>query len=157
MRKLTLLLAALTGPLIVGCGAPTAPTGKSSPTTPAHQHPTKGPHGGLLVEWGAEEYDLEVTADKTTGEVTVYVFGEYEEAHEWKAKAIDAKILTLVLKSAEPPATVTLEAKPAKDDPAGKASVFAGKHDAFKADKKLAGTVSGKVGDKPYTGDFKQK
>lgn len=156
MRKLTLLLAALTGPLFVGCGSPTAPTTTASKPA-AHQHPTKGPHGGLLVEWGAEEYDLEVVADKATGEVTVYVFGEYEEAHEWKAKAIDAKTLTLVLKSAEPPATVPLEAKPAKDDPAGKASVFAGKHDAVKADKKLVGTVSGKIGDKPYTGDFKQK
>lgn len=157
MRTLTLLLAAVTGPLIVGCGAPTAPTGKSSPTTPAHQHPTKGPHGGPLVEWGDEDYHLEVVADKATGEVTVYVFGDHDALHDWKAAAIDAKTLTLTVKSAEPPATVTLEAKPAKGDPAGKASVFVGKHDALKADKKLAGTVSGLVGGKPYSESFKQK
>jgi hypothetical protein len=156
MRKFTLLLAALAGPLVVGCGAPPAPSG-TAPTPPKHQHPTKGPHGGPLVEWGDEDYHLEVVADKAAGEVTVYVFGDHDALPGWQAAAIDAKTLTLTVKSAEPVATVTLEAKPAKDDPAGKASVFAGKHDAFKADKKLAGTLSGKSGDKPYSGDFKQK
>ncbi len=157
MRKLTLLLAAFVGPLIVGCGTPTAPSGSTAPTTPPHQHPTKGPHGGPLVEWGDEEYHLEVAADKAAGEVTVYVFGGHDALPDWKAAAIDAKTLTLVLKSADPPATITLEAKPAKDDPAGTSSVFVGKHDAFKADKKLAGTVSGLVSGKPYSEDFKQK
>lgn len=156
MRKLTLLLAALTGPLIVGCGSPTAPSGSAAKPS-AHQHPTKGPHGGPLVEWGDEDYHLEVAADKTTGEVAVYVFGDHDALPAWKAAAIDAKTLTLTVKSAEPPATVILESKPAKDDPAGKASVFAGQHDAVKADRKLVGTLSGKIGDKPYTGDFKQR
>lgn len=116
-----------------------------------------GPHKGPVVEWGEEEYHLEVVADAKTGEVTVYVYGNHDDLHKAKAKAIDTKTLTLSLKTTDPATTVKLEAKPAKDDPQGKSSVFVGKNDAFKTDKKLVGTISGKVGTKPYTGDFKQK
>lgn len=116
-----------------------------------------GPHKGPVAEWGEEEYHLEVVADTKTGEVTVYVYGDHNELHKGKAAAIDSKSLKLALKTTEPATTVTLEPKPAKDDPAGRASVFTGKHDAFKTDKKLAGTISGKIGTKPYSGDFKAK
>lgn len=116
-----------------------------------------GPHKGPVVEWGDEEYHLEVVADAKTGEVTVYVFGNHDDLHKGKAKAIDAKTLTLSLKTTDPATTVKLEAKPTKDDPQGKASVFVAKNDAFKTDKKLVGTISGKLGTKPYSGDFKQK
>lgn len=63
----------------------------------------------------------------------------------------------LSLKTTEPATTLKLVAKPAKDDPEGKSSVFVGKSDAFKSEKKLVGVISGKVGTKPYTGEFKQK
>ncbi len=115
-----------------------------------------GPHKGPVVEWGEEEYHLEVVADAKTGDVTVYVYGNHDDLGKGKAKAIEAKMLTLSLKTPEAK-TVKLEAKPAKGDGEGKASVFVGKSDAFKTDKKLAGSVSGKVGTKPYTGEFKQK
>lgn len=116
-----------------------------------------GPHKGPIAEWGDEEYHLEVVADVKTGEVTVYVYGNHDELDKGTTKAIDAKTLTLSLKTTDPATTVKLEAKPAKGDPEGKSSVFVAKSDAFKTDKKLAGSVSGKVGNKPYTGDFKQK
>lgn len=116
-----------------------------------------GPHKGPVAEWGEEEYHLEVVADAKTGEVTVYVFGNHSDLHKGKAKAIEAKALTLSLKTTEPATTVKLEAKPAKEDPTGKSSVFVAKNDAFKTDKKLAGSISGKLGTKPYSGDFKQK
>lgn len=116
-----------------------------------------GPHKGPVAEWGDEEYHLEVVADAKTGDVTVYVYGNHDDLHKGKAKAIDAKTLTLSLKTTDPATTVKLEAKPAKDDPQSKSSVFVAKNDAFKTDKKLVGTISGKVGTKPYSGDFKQK
>ena len=116
-----------------------------------------GPHKGPVAEWGAEEYHLEVVADAKTGEVTVYVYGNDDDLHKGTAKPIDAKTLTLSLKTTEPATTVKFEAKPVKGDPDGKASVFVAKSDAFKTDKKLVGSISGKVGGKPYTGDFKQK
>lgn len=122
-----------------------------------HAEEGVGPHKGPIAEWGEEEYHLEVVADAKTGEVTVYIYGSHEDLHKEKAKAIDAKTLTLSLKSTDPATTVKLEAKPAKGDPEGKSSVFTAKNDAFKSDKKLVGTISGKLGTKPYSGDFKQK
>ncbi len=117
-----------------------------------------GPHKGPVAEWGEEEYHLEVVADAKTGEVVVYVYsGDHEELKKGKTKPIDAKTINLSLKTTEPATTLKLEAKPSKDDPEGKSSVFVGKHDAFKSEKKLVGVVSGKVGTKPYTGEFKQK
>lgn len=116
-----------------------------------------GPHKGPVAEWGEEEYHLEVVADAKTGEVTVYVYGDHKALHKGTAAAIDAKTLTLSLKSSDPAVTVKLEAKPAKDDPKGKSSVFVGKNDAFKSEKKISGTIAGKLGTKPYSGDFKAK
>lgn len=116
-----------------------------------------GPHKGAVAEWGEEEYHLEVVADAKTGEVTVYVYGNHDDLNKGTAKAIEAKTLTLSLKSTDPATTVKLEAKPAKGDPEGKASVFVAINDAFKSDKKLSGTISGKLGNKPYSGNFKQK
>lgn len=116
-----------------------------------------GPHKGPVAEWGEEEYHVEIVADAKTGEVAVYIYGDHEDLTKAKSKAIDAKTITLSLKTTEPATTLKLEAKPAKGDPEGKSSVFVGKHDALKSDKKLVGVVSGKVGTKPYTGEFKQK
>lgn len=112
-----------------------------------------GPHKGPVAVWGDEEYHLEVVADAKAGTVTVFVFGGHDDLHDGKAKPIAAKTLTLSL--ATTPATVVkLDAAPAKGDPAGTSSVFVGKHEAFSMDAKLVGSVSGKAGTKPYTGDF---
>ena len=115
-----------------------------------------GPHKGTIVEWGEEEYHLELVTDMKAGTVTLYVYGGEEDLKKGTAKPIDAKTLTLSLKT-KPTLTLKLEAKPTKDDPAGKCSVFVVKHEVFGTGMKLEGTVSGKVGTKPYSGDFKQK
>ena len=109
-----------------------------------------GPHKGPVAEWGEEEYHLDVVADAKTGDVVVYVYGGHDDLAKGKAKAIDAKTLTLSLKTTNPATTVKLEAKAAAGDPEGKASTFVAKNDAFKTDKKLVGTISGKLGAKPY-------
>jgi hypothetical protein len=116
-----------------------------------------GPHKGPVAVWGDEEYHLEVVPNKEDGSVTVYVYGDHEALHQKKRRPLakDTKI-TLTLKTT-PAATLKLEASPEKDDPAGQSSKFTAKHDVFKKDLKLAGTISGKVGTKPYTGDFSQK
>ena len=116
-----------------------------------------GPNKGPVAEWGEEEYHLEILPDAKTGAVTVYVYGNHDDLHKGKKKAIDAKGLTLVLKSTDPNTTVKLEPAPEKDDPKGASTKFTGKSDAFKKEMKISGTVSGKVGTKPYSGDFKQK
>jgi hypothetical protein len=132
-----------------------AAAGLFAATVFADEHEV-GPHKGPVAEWGEEEYHLEFVPDAKTGGVTVYVYGNHDDLHKGKAKPIDAKSLILTVKTT-PAVTVKLEPKPAKDDPAGKSSVFVATHDVFKKDAKWAGTISGKVGTKPYTGDFKQK
>ncbi len=115
-----------------------------------------GPHKGIVVEWGDEEYHPEIVVDKKAGTVTVYMYGTHKDLHNSKLKAIDSKSLTLVLKTT-PATTIKLEPAPEKDDPKGSSTKFTGKNDVFTKDVKWEGTISGKVGAKPYSGDFKQK
>lgn len=116
----------------------------------------EGPHKGIVVEWGEEEYHPEIVVDAKTGTVTVYVYGGEDDLKKAKFKPIDAKTLTLSLKG-EPATTLKLEAAPETGDPKGSSSKFVGKSDVLKKETKWAGTLSGKVGTKPYTGDFKAK
>lgn len=115
-----------------------------------------GPHKGPVVEWGEEEYHLEVVPDAKAGTVTVYVYGNHKEFEAAKQKAIDAKALVLTVKG-DKAVTVTLTPKPERGEAAGMSSVFVGKNDVFTKGGKLEGSVSGKVGTKPYSGEFKQK
>ncbi|MBN9122256.1 MAG: hypothetical protein J0I06_24470 [Planctomycetes bacterium] len=114
-----------------------------------------GPNKMPVAEWGDEEYHLEVIPDAKAGTVTVFVYGNHDDLHKAKRKPIDAKNLTVAFKN--PAVTVKLEPAAEKDDPKGKASKFVGKGDGLDKLGKLEGTVSGKIGTKPYTGDFKQK
>jgi hypothetical protein len=115
-----------------------------------------GPHKGAVVEWGEEEYHLEVVTVPKAGTVTVYVYGNDDDLKAGKTKPIAVKNLVMTVKAAKA-VTLKLDASPQKGDPEGTASAFTGKHAVFATDAKLAGTVSGKVGSKPYAGDFKQK
>ena len=115
-----------------------------------------GPHKGAVVEWGDEEYHVEVVTDSKTGDVTVYVYGNHDDFHKKKLKAIDTKSLTLTIKG-DKPVAIKLEPKPQKDDAKGFSTMFVGQDKAVKTDKKLTGSLSAKIGTKPYTGDFKQK
>jgi hypothetical protein len=125
-------------------------------TTQAARADHEGPHKGIVVEWGDEEYHPEIVVDQKTGSVTVYVYGNHDDLHKKKLKAIDSKSLTLVLKTT-PATTVKLDPAPEKDDPKGLSTKFVGKHDVFTKGGKIEGTISGKVGTKPYSGEVKQK
>lgn len=147
----TLLLA--TGlALLTGCGPVGTPTSPPKDEPPAHNHPTTGPAGGAIIEWGEEEYHLEFLADHATGEATVYVLDETAK----KVTTVTAKTLTLSL-TATPPVTITLDAKPQDGDAAGTSSRFVGKNDALKKEGLFSGSVSGEVDGKNYTGEFKEK
>jgi hypothetical protein len=116
----------------------------------------KGPKGGPAAEWGNEDYHVEVVVDAKAGVVTAYVYGNDDDLAKGKRKPIDSKVVTVSFKTS-PPVTVKLEPAPEKEDPAGKSSRFVGKSASLPAPGQLVGTVSGKVGTKPYTGDFKEK
>ncbi|MBN9518716.1 hypothetical protein J0H58_09385 [bacterium] len=114
-----------------------------------------GPHKMPVAEWGDEEYHVEVIPDAKAGTVTLVVYGNHDDLHKAKRKAIDAKRVSVAFKS--PALTVKAAPAPEKDDPAGKASRFVGKAEGLEKLVKIEGTVSGKVGSKVYSGDFKQK
>ncbi len=149
-----LLATALT--LVVGCGGGTTatrPTTSNEQGPPTHNHPTVGPHGGPLVEWGEEELHLEVLIDRTAGTATLYVLAEDAKT----AVPIATKALTLSLPGT-PPTDVTLAADPQEGDAKDNgASRFVGKHDAFRNPGRLSGSVSGEKDGKKYTGKFRER
>ncbi len=112
----------------------------------------KGPHGGIVVEWGEEELHPEIVVDHIGGKVMVFVYGDHSDLHKKKRKAIEAKSITLQLKDSSP---LTLTATPEKGDPKGASSKFIATSEILKKTGKLEGTLSGKVGAKQYSGDFK--
>lgn len=120
--------------------------------TMAFAHDT-GPHKGPAAEWGEEEYHVEVVADKA-GSVTVYIYGDHSQFDKGILKPIPKNTkVTLTLKT-EPATVIKLEASPEKSDPEGTSSKFTAKHEVFKKDQKWKGSVSAKIGNKPYSGDF---
>jgi hypothetical protein len=115
-------------------------------------HPEVGPHKGALAEWGEEEYHVEITFNHKEKQVIVYML----DGSAKKAKPIESKEIVLTLKQ-KPAVTVKLKAAPDKGDPTGFSSRFFATHEAFAKHQDFEGTVSGKVGTKPYSGDFKAK
>lgn len=149
MRTIFGLALACAFGLAAGCGP--KPTVGSQPKA-EHDHPEVGPHKGAIAEWGDHDYILEFIPDHDTKEATVYVLnGQAKDL-----KPIPSKTLTLSLKQS-PPVTFTLEAKPQEGDPAGQSSRFVGKHDALAEKKEFAGTISGEVAGKKYSGNFKEE
>ncbi len=108
------------------------------------------PHGGVLVEWGAEEFHVEFIVDKAKGEAVGYVLGPDAKT----ATPIKADKLTLTIN--EPKLTLDMLPEPQTGETGGKASKFVAKNDAFAKDAKFGGGISGAVDGKPYDGDFKQ-
>jgi hypothetical protein len=155
MRCTTWLGGVALAVLMTGCESKPSTTGKTAASGKAvaekADHPDHGPHGGAIIEWGDEEYHLEFTVDRKAKQATVYVL----DGNIRKPKPIAAQQLTLTLK--QPVITVTLEASPQEGDPAGSASRFVGKNEAFGQEQPFAGTVSGEAGGKPYAGDFAEK
>ncbi|WP_373653611.1 MULTISPECIES: hypothetical protein [unclassified Schlesneria] len=124
---------------------------KKAPPLPDHDHGhgAKGPHGGGLVELGAEEYHAEILVDHDTESVVVYVLGKDAKTDEFVA----AQDVTIALEGKEP---LTLKAAPKPDSPEGKTSKFALEdHDLVHALMDagfLHGDLRITIGDKPYIG-----
>jgi hypothetical protein len=137
-----LLLAAL---CLAGCGPRQTPGAKK-----VHVHPEKGPHDGVIAEWGEEEYHPEFTVDHDKKQVTVYIL----DGEVAKPKAIPAESITVTITNLTPPLTLQLKAEPMADDPKGHSSRFVATDEKLGKVMDFKGTISGKVGDKPYSGEF---
>ncbi|MCI0705303.1 MAG: hypothetical protein L0241_29945 [Planctomycetia bacterium] len=148
MRTLIgLLLACVVGGLVVGCNPKGG--GGGGQGKDGHDH-GPGPHNGVIVELGDEDYHLEFVTDQGTKEAIVYILDEEAK----NAKPITTKQLTLSLKE-QPPVTITLDAKPQEGDPAGTSSRFVGKHDVLGTKKEFEGTIGLEIEGKKYSGEFK--
>ncbi|HEV3203594.1 MAG TPA: hypothetical protein VGY77_04390 [Gemmataceae bacterium] len=131
--------------LVTGCGE----GGRRKGRRRAHAHPTSGPHDGILLEWGDEEYHVELTIDNAKKEATVYILDDTAK----KAEPIEAETITLIVTSEKPPVEIQLKPDPQEDDPKGKASRFTGSH-AVLGNEDLKGAISGKVAGKAYKDEF---
>jgi hypothetical protein len=148
------LSAVLVGPVFVvtgGCG----PTVDKKEGT-AGGHPTKGPHGGGLIELGNEEYHAEMIHDDAAGTVTFYVL----DGSATKQVPIDATEVVVNLKHDGKPEQFKIPAASDTTDPAGKSSRFVSK------DKELAEDLDAKnndaelvltIGTKQFRGKLKHE
>ena len=130
-----------------------APAPSPSPGTPKasgeHAHGS-GPHGGTVTDWGGGAYHLEFTVDHPKKQATVYVLGSDEKS----PAPIKASKIRLVIN--DPATDIELDAQPLEGEPPGTSSRFVGVHDNIGIVQEFAGTLSGEVDGKPYSGDFKE-
>lgn len=110
-------LAALAACVALGC-APAAKDGPAAGT--ADVHPAHGPHGGDLIELGAEEYHAELVHDEKSGAITIYLLDELAA----KPVAIEATEIVININHDGTPEQHKLAAAPQSEDPMGKSSRF---------------------------------
>lgn len=153
------IVAALSCSVImgVGCGGGNSDYKKSSELKKApavHEHHdhghAKGPHGGSLVELGAEEYHAEVVLDHDAHALRVFILGKDAKT----ATPTTAKEVTLTPEGKD---ALTLKAAPQDGDGDGKASKFEliddeVVHTLLDA-KFLHAKLKVTIADKPFTGD----
>lgn len=157
MRRFSLVAMLMMGLLggAVGCGGGASDYKKADDLKKApalhdeHGHGEKGPHGGSLVELGADEFHAEVVLDHDAHTLRVFVLGK-------DAKTAVPTAATEITVAAEGKGAVTLKAAPQEADGEGKASRFELideklVHDILDA-KFLHGEVRITIGDKPYSG-----
>jgi len=151
-------LAAVVG--TVGCGdSATPPTNAASHADhdhatdrhEEHAHPAEGPHHGVLVELGAEEFHAEVVHDDDAGAVTVYLLDSTAK----EAAFSEATEISINLKNGDKPEQYTLTAKTTEGQASGKNSEYslASKEllDALH-DKSTTAKLSLTINGKPYAG-----
>ncbi len=112
---------------IAGCGDSTPKTETSSQAGhdehghEEHAHPTEGPHHGVLVELGAEEFHAEVVHDDDGGTLTVYLLDSAAK----EAAVSEASEIVINLKHGDKPEQYTLPAKSTPGQAAGQYSEYA--------------------------------
>lgn len=113
----------------------------------AHGHVEVGPHKGMLIELGEEEYHAELLVDENTHTVSIFLLDGAGKNNF----AIPAKEITVTLKHDGKPESFKLKAKPQKSDSVGMSSMFTLKDEEFVddlhhkgSDPRLMLTINGK-------------
>lgn len=138
-----------------GCGtAPKESSGEHSHED-EHAHAEEGPHGGHIIELGAEEHHAELTHDEASHKVGVYLLG----ADAKTAAPIAAESVTINVSEDGQPSQYVLPAVKQPGDAEGQSSYFeiiseplcivvCGESEA----KNTQARLSLKIGEKPYVG-----
>ena len=139
-------------------GSPSAMTGSQTIDVPPpatvdiHSHPIEGPHHGMLIELGKEEYHAELVHDDKS--VTIYIL----DSGAKESVPIDAQELVINLVHDSKPEQFKLAANPDAGDPSGKSSRFA-LQDAELIEElehdHAAAKLSVLIGGKSYRGEIK--
>ena len=124
----TLTWLAFGSPVLTPCAAQTEQPAASKPgvSKPAtkkghgHEHPTKGPHGGPLIELGKEKYHAELIHNEKTQAITIYLLDHSAK----KLIATPAKSIKINLKHEGKGMQFALKPSPQKGDKSGQASCF---------------------------------
>ena len=127
--------------------------GSTSNEAGGHAHPHNGPHDGALAEWGEEQFHAEFTVDHGKKQATIYILdGTAKSAPKLNANEISNVELTI---KGMPPVKIELRPDPVKTDAKGIA--FSGINDLFGKEMEFEGTISGKIKDQAFSGDFAEK
>ncbi len=157
MRRISLVAMLVMGLLggAVGCdggksGYKTADDLKKAPAVhDEHGHDAKGPHGGSLIELGADEYHAELVLDHDAHALRVFVLGG-------DAKTAVPTAATEIVVALEGKDALTLKAAPQDGDGEGKSSRFELIDDKLIHDlldsKFLHGDLRISIGGKPFSG-----
>ncbi|MFO1448898.1 MAG: hypothetical protein U1F61_12140 [Opitutaceae bacterium] len=130
---LTLLLALVCCAGFTGCG-------KKEDAGHHHGHVHTAPHGGLLVEVGEHQFNLELVHDAATGSLTAFVL----DGHAENFVRISQPALELTISQPAPARTVVLNAvaNAATGEAVGNTSQFETRAEWLKSATALAGTVT---------------
>jgi len=112
-----------------------------------HDHAAAGPHGGTLIELGAEEYHAELVHDDAAGTIVVYLLDGTAKS----SVAIDSKELLVNVKHDGKGEQFKLAASPDASDPAGKSSRF------LSSDAELIGDLDSEHAEAELVAEFSGK
>lgn len=139
----------LMGLLLLGCNPPGE--GRRA-AQHRHEHPEQGPHGGVLADWGKDEYHVEFTVDHDKKQTTVYIL----DVQAKNAVPIKTDAVTVVITNVSPPLKIVLKPEPQADEPAGSSSRFVGTDDKLGVEMDFKGEISAEVNGKAYAGKFEE-
>ena len=120
-------------------------------------HPTKGPRGGPIAEWGNDDFHVEFTVDTSAKSAVVYILaGEVKDGKVVDTKIDPANITDVRLAIKDP--MLDLDMKYDATRSGTDKTVFVAMHETFAKAGDYKGTINGKVkGKEPLTGDFPLK
>ena len=140
-RSLLYAMGLLIAGFLCSCERPPAP---ANHVAPVHHH--TAPHGGLLVEVGSHQFNLELLHDAATGTLTLYTLDAHAEHFIRTAmKAID---VTLHTGGQVRSLTLKPVANPATGETVGATSQYEAQADWLKA----AGEISGIITELDFNG-----